>query len=204
MINININNSGNCQLYLSFDVRKQGSGLEISGQLLIFQDLTPLTTLLDATQSPAGVLADLYFRRWDVELFFRDLKTTMDMDVLRCQSPDMVCKEILMHFIAYNCIRRLMYESAEEANIDTRIVSFKESLQALRNWEPHMNQAELSRAEQFRLISDLYDAITDIPIQQRPGRSESRCVKRRPKSYQRMAAPRHESPHRSKYHAKVA
>jgi len=141
---------------------------------------------------PAEELADLYFKRWDVELSFRDLKTTMGMDVLRCQSPEMIRKEILMHFIAYNCIRRLMYEAAEEANIETRIISFKGSLQALRNWEPHMNQAELSPSEQFRLISDLYDAITDVPIQQRPGRSEPRCVKRRPKNYQRMTAPRHE------------
>jgi len=171
------------------------------------QSFCMVTTLLDATQYPAEELAELYFKRWDVELSFRDLKTTMGMDVLRCQSPEMIRKEILMHFIAYNCIRRLMYEAAEEANIDTRIVSFKGSLQALRNWEPHMNQAELSRAEQFRLISDLYDAITDVPIQQRPGRSEPRCVKRRPKNYQRMTAPRHEMrviPHRSKYHAKVA
>ncbi len=166
-----------------------------------------VTTLLDSTQYPAEVLADLYFRRWDVELFFRDLKTTLGMDVLRCQSPEMIYKEILMYFIAYNCIRRLMYEAAEEANIDVRIVSFKGSLQALRSWEPHMNQAELNRAEQFRLISDLYDAIIDVPIRQRPGRSEPRCVKRRPKNYQRMTAPRNkmkECQHRSKYHAKVA
>ena len=171
------------------------------------QSFYMVTTLLDSTQYPAGDLADLYFRRWDVELFFRDLKTTMGMDVLRCQSPQMIYKEILMYFIAYNCIRRLMYEAAEEASIDVRIVSFKGSLQALRNWEPHMNQAELSRAEQFRLISDLYDTIIDVPIRQRPGRSEPRCVKQRPKNYQRMTAPRHEMKecqHRSKYHAKVA
>lgn len=100
------------------------------------------------------------------KLFFRDLKTIMGMDVLRCQSPEMICKEILMHFIAYNCIRRLRYEAAEEASIDTRLVSFKGSLQALRNWEPHMNQAKLSQAEQFRLISDLYDVIIDVPTYQ--------------------------------------
>ena len=171
------------------------------------QSFYMVTTLLDAKQYPAEELAKLYLKRWDVELFFRDLKTTMGMDVLRCQSPAMIRKEILMYFIAYNCIRRLMYEAAEEADIDIRIVSFKGCLQALRNWESHMNQAEISRAEQFRLISDLYDAITDVTIYQRSGRSEPRCVKRRPKNYQRMTAPRHEMkevPHRSKYHAKVA
>lgn len=171
------------------------------------QSFYMVTTLLDAVQYPPEKLADLYLKRWDVELFFRDLKTTMGMDVLRCQSPEMIRKEISMHFIAYNCIRRLMYEAAEEANIDVRIVSFKGSLQALRSWEPHINQAQLSRAEQFRLISDLYDAMTDVPINQRLGRSEPRCVKRRPKNYQRMTAPRHEMKecvHRSKYRAEAS
>lgn len=163
-----------------------------------------ITTLLDSEQYPAEELADIYFKRWDVELFFRDIKTTMGMDILRCQTPEMVRKEILMNFIAYNCVRRLMYEAAEEAGLEVRIVSFKGSLQALRNWEPHFNQAKMSRAEHFRLISDLYDAMTNTPIRQRPGRKEPRCIKRRPKSYQLLTSPRREMkeiPHRSKYNA---
>jgi hypothetical protein len=140
-----------------------------------------ITTLLDAVQYPAEELAGLYFKRWDVELFFRDIKTTMGMDILRCRTPEMIRKEILMHFIAYNCIRRLMCEAAKEMNILVRVVSFKGSVQALRNWEPHLNQAKISRAERYRLISDLYDAMTNTPISQRPGRTEPRCLKRRPK-----------------------
>lgn len=163
-----------------------------------------ITTLLDATQYPAAELAELYFKRWDVELFFRDIKTTMGMDILRCQTPEMIRKEILMHFIAYNCVRRLMYEAAEEADLEVRVVSFKGSLQALRNWEPHLNQAKVSQTERFRLVSDLYDAMTNTPIRQRPGRSEPRCIKRRPKSYQLLTAPRHEMkavPHRNRCRA---
>ena len=163
-----------------------------------------VTTLLDATQYPAKELAEVYFKRWDVELFFRDIKTTMKMDILRCLTPEMVRKEILMHFIAYNCVRRLMHEAAEEADIEVRVVSFKGSLQALRSWEPHLNQAKVSNAERFRLIGDLYDAITNTPLRQRPGRSEPRCLKRRPKNYQRLTAPRHEMkeiPHRNRYRA---
>jgi len=157
-----------------------------------------ITTLLDAEPYPAEDLAELYFKWWDVELFFRDIKTTMGMDVLRCRTPQMIRKEILMHFIAYNGVRRLMYEAAEETDIEVRKVSFKGSLQALRSWEPHLNQAKISQAERFRF------AMTNTPLLQRPGRSEPRCVKRRPKNYQRMTAPRHEMkviPHRSKYHA---
>lgn len=161
-----------------------------------------MTTLLDAASYPAKELADLYFKRWDVELFFLDIKTTMGMDILRCKTPEMVRKEILMYFIAYNCIRRLMYEAAEEADIAVRRISFKGGLQELRNWEPHLNQAELSRAEQFKLVSDLYEAMTNVPIRQRPGRKEPRCVKQRPKNYQWLTTSRHEMkeiPHRNRY-----
>lgn len=168
------------------------------------QELYIITTLLDPAQYPAKELAELYFKRWDVELLFRDIKTTMGMDILRCQTPEMIRKEILMYFIAYNCVRRLMYEAAEEADLEVRVVSFKGSLQALRNWEPHLNQAKFGRAESFRLISDLYDAMTNAPIRQRPGRSEPRCTKRRPKTYQLLTAPRHEMkevPHRNRYRA---
>jgi hypothetical protein len=166
-----------------------------------------VTTLLDVVQYPAEELAELYFKRWDVELFFRDIKTTMGLDILRCRTPEMIRKEILMYFIAYNCVRRLMYEAAEEADLEVRVVSFKGSLQALRNWEPHFNQAKISTAERFRLTSDLYDAMTNTPIRQRPGRSEPRCIKRRPKNYQLLTSPRHEMreiPHRNRYHATTA
>ncbi len=166
-----------------------------------------VTTLLDAVQYPAEKLAELYFKRWDVELFFRDIKTTMGMDILRCKTPAMIRKEILMHFIAYNCIRRLMCEAAQEVDIKARVVSFKGSVQALRNWEPHLNQAKISRAERLRLIYDLYEAITNVPITQRPGRSEPRCLKRRKKNFQLMTLPRHEMKeiqHRNRYHAEAA
>jgi hypothetical protein len=161
-----------------------------------------VTTLLDATLYPAEELAELYFKRWDVELFFRDIKITMGLDVLRCLTPEMIRKEILMYFIAYNCVRRLMYEAAKKANIPVRVVSFKGSVQALRSCEPHLNQAKISLTERFRLTDDLYGAITNTPIRQRPGRSEPRCLKRRKKNYQLMSEPRdviRVIPHRSKY-----
>ena len=161
-----------------------------------------VTTLLDSEKYPASDLRDLYFRRWDVELFFRDIKTTMGMDILRCKSPAMIQKEILMHFIAYNCIRRLMYEAAEEAEIPVRLVSFKTSLQSLRSWEPNLNQTRLNRRERFRIITTLYESITQRPLLQRPGRSEPRAIKRRPRNYQLLTAQRSQmvvQSHRNNY-----
>jgi len=166
-----------------------------------------ITTLLDAEDYPATNIADLYFQRWDVELFFRDIKTTMGMDILRCKTPDMVRKEILMHLIVYNCIRCLMLEAANRKDVSARRISFKGSVQALRQWEPHLNQRAMSDRERNRLIRLLYDSMTRNLIPDRPGRSEPRAVKRRPKPFQLLTAPRHEMieiKHRSKYRAKAA
>lgn len=38
--------------------------------------------------------------RWQIELWFRDLKTTMGLEVLRCQTPPLLHKELETHFIA--------------------------------------------------------------------------------------------------------
>ena len=101
----------------------------------------------------------------------------MGMDVLRCKSPEMVSKEIIMHLIGYNCIRRLMYEAAEEAGGCVRRISFKGTVEALRHWEPHLNSARQSRRERFRLISSLYASIAANTVPYRPFRSEPRAVK---------------------------
>lgn len=160
-----------------------------------------ISTLLEEAVYTANEIADLYFRRWDVELFFRDLKTTMGMNILRCQTPEMIRKEIQMHFIAYNCIRCLMNEAAEQAHIPVRQISFKGALQAIRNWEPLLNSSQKSKADRKKMIADFYESVGRELIENRPGRSEPRVVKRRPKPFQIMTAPRaemRETPHRGK------
>jgi hypothetical protein len=166
-----------------------------------------VTTLTDAATYSTAELADLYYQRWDVELFFRDIKTTMGMDILRCRTPTMVNKEILMHLIAYNAIRRLMCDAAKGVEQAPRQISFKASVQALRQWEPLFNSTDLSDRKRCRLAVSLIQAIAANVITPRPGRREPRCVKRRPKPYAMLTAPRHEMieiPHRGRYTAKQA
>ena len=45
-------------------------------------------------------------RRWSGEINMRSIKSTMQMDVLRCKTPEMVLKEIWAHLLAYNCSGR--------------------------------------------------------------------------------------------------
>ena len=158
-----------------------------------------VTTLTDAQTYSAADIADLYYQRWDVELFFRDIKTTMGMDILRCRTPAMVRQEILMHLIVYNCIRLLMLNAAKESKVSQRRISFKASVQALRQWEPMLNRNDLGMRERQRLMVLLREAIAATIVLSRPGRKEPRCLKQRKKNFQLMTSPRHEMrevPHR--------
>src|ERR687893_647148 len=60
------------------------------------QAVTLVTTLLDAKRYPAWALAELYFRRWRMELWLRDIKITMAMDMLRTKTPVRVRAELAM------------------------------------------------------------------------------------------------------------
>jgi hypothetical protein len=165
------------------------------------QSVTLVTTLLDPVAYPAAELARLYARRWQIELWFRDLKTSMGMEALRCKSPKMAHKELEMFFIAYNLIRVVMAQASAVYDVPIKRLSFKGSVDALRQFSIAMARAP-SRKKQKQLASDLLEVIARDRVPERPGRREPRAVKRRPKPYPLLNRPRHrmkELQHRSKY-----
>jgi hypothetical protein len=169
------------------------------------ETITVVTTLLDPARFPASAFADLYRRRWQAELFLRDIKTTMGMDILRCKTPDMVHKELAIYLIAYNLLRLTMLEAAQDCKMPFERLSFKGTLATLRQWAPHFAAAgpRARRALWTRLLS--YLAADPLPC--RPDRVEPRARKRRPKNYQLLNKPRHlfrEIHHRNKYTAMLS
>ncbi len=101
----------------------------------------------------------------------------------------------------------IFYEAAKRKGITQRRVSFKGSVQAVRQWAPQLSQINISRDQRLGLMASLYQAIADYVVPERPGRREPRCVKRKPKQYQFLRSPRHEMkeiPHKSKYRANAA
>lgn len=160
-----------------------------------------ITTLTDAVAYPARSLADLFQRRWRVELFLDDIKTVMGMDMLRCKSPAMVNKEIMVHFTAYNLIRLLMGSAAQCHTVSLDRLSFTATRDLITIVQPSVTLA--SPTLQSRLFVALLWSIAHDKVPHRPGRREPRAVKRRPKEYARLTIPRHlfhDIPHRKKYH----
>ena len=149
-----------------------------------------VTTLLDPIAFTPEELAKLYLRRWAVELFFRDIKITLGMDVLRCKTPAMVRKEIAMHAIAYNLIRALMQQAAALYHVPIERLSFKGSVDTLREWAGTLDAAHNRPREQTRLFNQLLQILAEDIVPFRPERAEPRVRKRRPKAYPLMTQPR--------------
>lgn len=150
------------------------------------QSLVVVTTLTDPVCYPAEAIAKLYLRRWAVELFFRDIKMSLGMDILRCQTPAMVRKEIIMHAIAYNLIRALMQQAAAIYHVPIERLSFKGSVDTLRQWTDALNTASDNPRQQARLFSQLLQILAEDRLPLRPNRTEPRVRKRRPKVYPLM------------------
>ncbi len=111
------------------------------------------------------------------------------MDVLRCLTPDMVRKEILIHFIAYNLVRHLMLRSAAEHSLWPDSVSFKYSLTAIEQWMQAISSNN-SRKHAAILEKFILSLIANAILPHRPFRREPRAVKRRRKPYQILTKPR--------------
>jgi len=156
------------------------------------QNIVLVTTLLDAGKYTAVELDRLYLRRWAVELFFRDIKITLSMDVLRCQTPAMVEKEMVMHALAYNLIRALMQDIARSYQMDVSRLSFKGTVDALRQWRELFETAKTQPRRTRKLRGLFYQSIATDGLIARPERSEPRAVKRRPKNFRLLTKPRNE------------
>lgn len=136
------------------------------------QEITLVTTLLDPMIYPATALAELYLGRWQIEVNFRHLKTTMGLEVLHCRSVAGVLKEMYMFAIAYNLVRLVMLAAARHQKVPLDRISFIDALRWLRDAQPGTRLTALV----------LNPARTD--------RIEPRVLKRRMKKYSLMKKPR--------------
>ena len=168
------------------------------------RQITVVTTLLDSAQYPAEALSQLYFRRWAMELTLRNIKTTLQMDQLSCKNPQNLEREIRMHFLVHNLVRRLMLEAARRHRVPLERVSFAGSLAAARRYGEALLQAR-SKRQRRELINELFPTLAADLVPERPGRREPRAVKRRPKPYPLLTRHRHkfrEIEHRDNHYRK--
>jgi len=134
--------------------------------------ITLVTTLLDSEAYPAADVAELYLSRWQIEVNFRHLKTTMGMDVLHCHAVVGILKELYMFALAYNLVRLVMLAASRRQQVPLDRISFIDALRWLRDAGPDTPLTPL------------------VVNPARPNRLEPRVLKRRMKEYNLMKKPR--------------
>lgn len=149
------------------------------------------TTLLDADAYTKDDIADAFRQRWNAELNLRHLKTTLQMDHLRCKNPHRVRNEFYMHILAYNLIRKVMALAAVRSVIKPWHVSFKGAIQTLSSYLTILT----CHIDLTRWCDSVLQSIASHRVGNRPDRFEPRVVKRRPKNYPRMIKRRQEYKH---------
>jgi Transposase DDE domain len=154
-------------------------------------ELVLVTTMLDAERYTKEEVATLFLQRWNIELDLRSIKCVLQMDVLRCKTPEMVRKEIWMHLLAYNLIRGVMAKAAETHGEQPRDLSFKGTLQTMTAFQDALRQATPS--ERGPLIGAMLKAIASHRVGDRFGRVEPRANKRRPKPQRYLKESRKEA-----------
>lgn len=155
------------------------------------QTLVVVTTLLDAENYTRNDLAELYHKRWLAELDIRAIKCSMGMDVLRCQSPEMVRKEIWACMLAYNLVRHRILQAAMARKRSPRQISFTAAMQKIAaSWA---QGPVLDEAAAAALLETELKHLAAHRVGHRPNRVEPRAVKRRPKPHKLLTAPRAEA-----------
>lgn len=145
------------------------------------ESLVVITSLRDHRTYSRKDIAQLYRRRWLVELQLRDIKATMDLDVLRRKTPAAVRQELWTGILAYNLVRQSILQSALAADRQPCQLSFAASLQMLANtWvlaavPPLVTISARERLIALRVLNGHSHCVGN-----RPNRIEPRAVKRRP------------------------
>jgi hypothetical protein len=149
-----------------------------------------VTTLLDDNQYSKDDIAQLYGFRWNSELDIRAIKQSLNLDHVRCKSPEMVHKELWTTLLAYNLIRTTAAASAALHKAQPREISFTATCQyTLAIWMLRAcEQMSSQRCEHEARL--LLKQISECRVANRPGRIEPRVIKRRQNQYDLMKEPR--------------
>jgi hypothetical protein len=135
-----------------------------------------IATTLDQASWPDEKIAELYGHRWQIETCFNHLKTTMKMNVLRCQTVEGVKKELAVYLAGYNLVRLAMLKAAQEQRVSPDRISFIDAQRWL-----------LARMLGLPGVGKL------IVNPDRRGRSQLRVIRRRLKKYTLLTKPRSEA-----------
>jgi hypothetical protein len=105
------------------------------------KELWLVTTLMDPTRYPKAQIARLYRTRWGIEGRIGELKTTLQMNVLRGKSPAAVRREAASIILGHNLVWTLIHQATEATQTPARDISFAGAVKTVVAFSPALRHA---------------------------------------------------------------
>jgi len=154
------------------------------------KEITIVTTLTDAEVYTKADIAELYAFRWNAELDIRAIKQNLNLNHVRCKSPEMVRRELWTTLLAYNLVRTTAAASAVLHHKRPRQMSFTGTCQyILASWND-LARGRIAPENITDHCLTMLSKIAECEVANRPGRIEPRVLKRRRHGYKLMQQPR--------------
>ena len=83
-----------------------------------------ITTLTDPKLYPAEAIVELYGKRWQIEVYFRDIKCSLGLKGLSSKTVAGARKELLAFVILYNLVRQVIATAAIQQDVAPDRISF--------------------------------------------------------------------------------
>jgi hypothetical protein len=147
------------------------------------------TSLLDWRRHPALELLALYARRWEQEVFYKELKVdTRSTPRLQSQTPLTGAQEIAALILAYAVLVDHRIEAAQVGEVGVLRISFLKTLEALRGlWQFLQVTSDLLNAKEVRLVvRRTMRQLAEMAIPKRRQRSCPRALRQPVSSWPRL------------------
>lgn len=166
------------------EIRAQGTGRDGTHFALRLW-----TTLLDAQVYPAKELAELYARRWEQEVFYRELKIDVrSSGLLTSHTVETALQEITALVLAAAVVARVRVAAAERLEVPATRISFMKILTlTIQLWQSFAwGKNNRTSAQAHEICEDYFRAVTAFAIlPERRKRSCPRVVRKPVKSWPR-------------------
>jgi hypothetical protein len=135
-------------------------------------------TSLPYEQYTTESVAQLYHERWEIELGFRDIKSSMHNNALtlRSKKVELIYQEVWGMLLAYNIVRREAGQAAIAHNLSPSDISFKSAFAYIASELMVMAGAD-SLSKTGRRLSAIRSGVASLCLNYRPRPSRPRAVK---------------------------
>ena len=147
-----------------------------------------VTTLLDARRHRQRDIVKLYRDRWGIETRIGELKTTLQMKVLRSKGSKAVRYEVAASILAYNFLRTVIHQAAKKNEALLDRISFAGAVKIVLAYSLPLRLA--GSAQRQTIYARMLREIARCRNPLRPGRVEPRMVKRNRTYYPHLKIPR--------------